>query len=473
MALRNAKVKWKCPAVSKIRKGYLYRILIIGIVLLSSVYLIDFTTNHLNEISHYTKLLQRPGLLLAKDEDYLNEVEESVDENYFVKTVGCRIVRMDVMNEQIRSFFPSEKDQPKKIDCGNRLPITDSDEKYLWINLTEVELKKFYNISSTDQLQCYFTSFSRLTDYSVVKNETINLLPFGQRTRIDAEYIQVFCENSNQSQLYIDFHSFFPKRTIEANPVKEEDEKYNVMILGLDSVSKLNFHRMFNQSSKTILVDLEAIEMHGYNKVGDNTYPNLIPLLSGLSAEELKEACLSSNASMYFDVCHFIWDDFKKKGYGTLFAEDSAVLSLFNYFKNGFEKQPVDFYFRTMLHQMEKDIAYNKLGNYKLCLGSQRPVDVLFKYMKKFMRSMADQPFFSFFWTSSMTHDFINYPLLLDKDLNELLQTMKSGKYLDKTILFVMSDHGIRFGSFRQTTFQGMVEERLRKFITWNQFQFH
>lgn len=54
-----------------------------------------------------------------------------------------------------------------------------------------------------------------------------------------------------------------------------------------------------------------------------------------------------------------------------------------------------------------------------------------------------------------MTHDFINYPLLIDKDLSDLLHQMKQEKYLDNTILLFLSDHGIRFGSFRQTTFQG------------------
>lgn len=361
MALRNMKIKWKCPAFGKIRRGHLYRFLAVGIVVLSSIYLIDFTTNHLDEISQYTKLLKS-----AKEDDY-NSFEEALDENYFVKTQGCRIMKMDVMNEQIKSFFPSESERPKKIECVGPPAITDSDERYLWINLTETELKKYYNVSTPDQMQCYYTTFTRSTDYSVVKNETINLLHFGQRSKVDAnEFVQVFCENNNQSQLFVDFHSFFPK-PIEDVAIK--NEKYNVMILGVDSVSKLNFHRMLNMTSKTVLDELDGIEMHGFNKVGDNTYPNLIPLLTGLSANELDSACLSSNASIYFDNCHFIWDDFKHKGYGTLFAEDSAALSLFNYFKNGFEKQPVDHYFRTMLHQMEKDIAFNKLGNYKLCLG--------------------------------------------------------------------------------------------------------
>lgn len=183
MALRNIKVKWKCPGVNKIRRGLMYKILAVGIVVLSSIYIVDYvTTNHLEELSRYTKLLHKPA------EDYVSGVDEVIDENYFVKTTGCRMLKMDVMNDQIRNFFPkSEKEHPKQIDCGPP-SITDSDEKYLWINLTEVELKRFYNVTSPDQMQCYFTTFSRLTDYSVVKNDTINLLHAGQRTRIDSEY---------------------------------------------------------------------------------------------------------------------------------------------------------------------------------------------------------------------------------------------------------------------------------------------
>jgi hypothetical protein len=427
---------------------------------------VDYTTNHLNDISHYTKILQRPGLLLSKKtEDYVEDVtDEIIDENYFVKTSGCRIVKMDVMSDQIKSFFSSEK--PRSINCGVP-PITSSDENYLWINLTENEIKTYYNLTS-DQMLCYYAPFSRLTDYLVVRNETLNSLHIGNRVRITSEFIQVFCENHNQTQIYLDYHSFFPEKNPMQNDEKHaeaEPEKYNVMIFGIDSVSKLNFHRMLNETSNTLLNELNAIELHGYNKIDDNTYPNLIPLLSSLTADELNDACLSSNtSSTFFDNCHFIWNDFKNQGFKTLFSEDSASLGLFNYFKGGFDKQPVDFYWRTMLHQMEKEISHNKIGNFKLCLGHRRAFDVFLKgHFQKFLKSMSNELMFSFFWTSSMTHDFINYPMLIDHDINESLMMMKNSQYLDKTILFILSDHGIRFGSFRQTTFQGMVEERLRK----------
>lgn len=463
MMILRSKLKWKWPAANKIRKSLLYKVILVVVAIGSLIYLIDFTQLPIH-ISQYSKKILRPGLLLSKDEEnYL--FEEEIDENYFVKTQGCRIIKMPVMSPQISSFFSMDK--PKPIECGAKA-LTDSDENFLWISLNENELKMYYNVAYPNRLRCYYTPFSRLTDYTV-RNESKSELFYGKRVKIDGEFIHVYCDYENRSQIYIDYHSFFPiKKEVEEQRKKaQEHEQYNVMVLGIDSVSKLNFHRMFNQTKATVIETLKGIEMKGYNKVADNTYPNLIPLLSGLNTDEINSACLTGNVSMYFDNCEFVWNNFKRNGFGTVFSEDSATLSLFNYFQNGFEKQPVDYYFRTVLQQMEKEIAFNKLGNYKLCLGNQRPIDAIFKYMKKFIRSFHS-PYFSFFWTSSLTHDFINYPLLIDEDLNNLLLTMKKEKYLEKTVLLLLSDHGMRFGSYRQTTFQGMVEERQRKLFIHN-----
>ena len=94
-----------------------------------------------------------------------------------------------------------------------------------------------------------------------------------------------------------------------------------------------------------------------------------------------------------------------------------------------------------------------------MCLGDQKPNEVLFKYIEKFIKTKKDQKFFSFFWTSTLTHEFVNYPILLDDDLSNLLINMENQGYLNKTVLLLLSDHGARFGSFRQTN-QGMIEER-------------
>lgn len=124
-------------------------------------------------------------------------------------------------------------------------------------------------------------------------------------------------------------------------------------------------------------------------------------------------------------------------------------MGLFNYFQKGFKNQPTDYYWRSFISELES-IGYNKQGNYKMCLVDRRPIDVLFEYIKKFMRTMRDKDFWSFFWSSSMTHDYVNYPSLIDDDLNDLLVEFNQ-TYSENTILILMSDHGIRFGDFRNT----------------------
>lgn len=108
-----------------------------------------------------------------------------------------------------------------------------------------------------------------------------------------------------------------------------------------------------------------------------------------------------------------------------------------------------DYNWRSFILELEK-IGYNRQTNYKLCMADKRPMDVLFDYIRNFATSMVDKKFFSFFWSSSLTHDYLNFPLLIDDDLNNLLLHLNK-TYLKNTILFLMSDHGMRFGDFRNT----------------------
>ena len=64
------------------RKKVIFRNLIIVIVILSAINLIYFSTN---DISQIRKLLRQPGVQL---ENYVDDVEELIDRNYFVKTPG-------------------------------------------------------------------------------------------------------------------------------------------------------------------------------------------------------------------------------------------------------------------------------------------------------------------------------------------------------------------------------------------------
>ncbi|KAK9884736.1 hypothetical protein WA026_007581 [Henosepilachna vigintioctopunctata] len=69
-------------------------------------------------------------------------------------------------------------------------------------------------------------------------------------------------------------------------------------------------------------------------------------------------------------------------------------------------------------------------------------------------------PYFAFFWGSSLSHDEVNNPRIGDVVYLQSLESMSNRGYFDNTIVVLMSDHGIRFGPFRQT-YQGGIEDRL------------
>src|SRR5699024_8278865 len=56
--------------------------------------------------------------------------------------------------------------------------------------------------------------------------------------------------------------------------------KWNVILLGIDSVSRLNFLRHMIKT-KQFLEKHAFIPMYGYHKVGENSFPNILPMFTG------------------------------------------------------------------------------------------------------------------------------------------------------------------------------------------------
>jgi hypothetical protein len=108
----------------------------------------------------------------------------------------------------------------------------------------------------------------------------------------------------------------------------------SVLILGIDSVSRLNAERLWPKSLK-ILNEMNAITLLGYNKVADNTFPNLVPVLIGQSVEELNDVCgwpTESKAYLEkFDECPFLWHTYANLGFRTMLAEECPQLTTFNF----------------------------------------------------------------------------------------------------------------------------------------------
>ena len=144
-----------------------------------------------------------------------------------------------------------------------------------------------------------------------------------QPNEILDEFIAVKCTDiSSGKAVYEDYFAFLPLKkvtedrcnNVTENEIAYKDKFLSTLVIGLDTLSRLQLHRHFPKSSLFLRERMGAIEMMGYNKVAENTYPNLVPLLSGLSDEELDIACLNDHERLV-DTCPIIWKKYHEKGY--------------------------------------------------------------------------------------------------------------------------------------------------------------
>lgn len=389
---------------------------------------------------------------------YENDLERF---SYFVNTMGCRMPHFPVKNAEIKLYMH----RPRKVVCPK--PLTTSNNNYVWISMTEKEMKYIYKIDSINNLRCNYQALQRKSDNSMKTYGKQKPLSFGEKVKIDDEFIRVVCDYKNMTNYHRDYHMFTPRKSwvekkiqLKINKLNSftPAPKYSVMVFGLDSMSRLNFRRQMPKSFNFLKKVMNAFEFFGYNKIGDNTYPNLVAALTGFSEKELEETCLFKGKKSHYDNCYLIWKTFAEAGYLTNYAEDANYMGLFNFYREGFIRQPTDYYLRPIFNEMENNIATQKVINVFMCLGGRYPFNIFIDYIKKFINSFNKTPFFSFLWSTSMTHDDFNNAQYIDHDYLDFLKHLKTHS-VNNTILIFMSDHGIRWGEFRET-YQGMMEER-------------
>jgi hypothetical protein len=120
---------------------------------------------------------------------------------------------------------------------------------------------------------------------------------------------------------------------------------------------------MMPKSHSYLTKNLSAVTLVGYTKVAENTLPNVVPLLTGMTLDELKSKCIKigkNNDDVRLDECPFIWQNFAMNGYRTSFAEDDLDISIFNMdWKYAFHNPPTDHYLRTFISRMQIRQVFN------------------------------------------------------------------------------------------------------------------
>ncbi|KAF6208900.1 hypothetical protein GE061_014642 [Apolygus lucorum] len=403
---------------------------------------------------------------------------------YIVATPGCRIPDYDPYDNSIDGI--PEKWPP--ISCTSLPPLTTLTGLYQdginngRVNFTHVlHLHKHrfrhYKISQTNFACCY-RLITRDNSNKLRPDNGYRLsscIKFKKHVKFFGreEFIGVACANGNYSDQppYTNLHAFVgfkPEVNRKIQSQRTNRTKLSVMIIGFDSISRLNMIRTMPTTVKH-LRDTGWYEMKGFNKVGDNTFPNLMAAFSGLNLEQVTKSCQPRYDS-HLDNCSIIWKKFSDNGYVTAYGEDQPVISTFNGLRTGFKVQPTDYYLRPFVlashDHAETAQAEPEFQGRLDCYGPTKVVDHFFNYSLDFLQSFRGFPTFSILWQNGLGLEHVNSPSRLDESVLEHFERTAESGVLENTIILFMSDHGFRFDAIRQT-FLGYLEERWPFLYIW------
>ena len=292
---------------------------------------------------------------------------------------------------------------------------------------------------------------------------------FEEDVNINDEFIYITCYNENGNiigtylQAFVILKPEVELRCTHAQqdfvPVLSSDgiTPPNVLMIGFDSTSLLNFMRQMPET-RELFHSLGAIEMKGYHKVHDNTLVNLMPMLHGTFLHEV-----NFSREEPFDKYDMIWNHFSRRGYRTLMAEDATAIATFNYLKSGFNKQPTDYYMRPFLIGLEQ-LIFQQQNLDDLCYAGKHQLVTILDYLDDFLEVFRNSPHFASVYFNLVSHDYINTIGKADHVIKQFIQKIHKDGKLANTFLLFYSDHGLRFGPFRETHV-GYHEERLPMFV--------
>uniref|UniRef100_T1JBW3 Sulfatase N-terminal domain-containing protein n=1 Tax=Strigamia maritima TaxID=126957 RepID=T1JBW3_STRMM len=236
-------------------------------------------------------------------------------------------------------------------------------------------------------------------------------------------------------------------------------ERLSVTIVGLDSVSRLNMLRHLIKTYTYLSTFGSLIDLYGYTKLGDNTFPNVVPLLTGQFVKECWNETFRHKSLNYLKL---IWKEFSQNGYRTLFGEDAPYHATFNYLKSGFHNQPTDYYLRPISLAIEESLVKN--NSKANCINTRSETEFVLQWLTDFLNVFQNKPTFSYVFNTQLTHNHINYVGYGDEPYYKFFKNYNDSNFNNNSILIFFSDHGLRFGKILDS-YVGKIEERMPFFL--------
>ncbi|CAG9761090.1 unnamed protein product [Ceutorhynchus assimilis] len=411
----------------------------------------------------YTKLLTYQILLNSNSDNKenvssANNHTEDEDQPYLVSSRKCNIIDIDPFSRDAKKYF-----QPVKYRSCSKNDLLTYVTKEDNIAVVHIDSEVLTQYTKSPISCCYSdvkrSNSTRNPDGSI----SLSLCKeFQENVTITQEAILIKCtEPNSQKLIYENVHtSVITTKNVQKKMHLFDNSSakpISVLFVGIDSISRLNFIRALPNTHRYV-EDNGWIPLKGYNKMDDNTFPNLMAIFTGYNQTTAYKIC-NPKAVGLLDNCSMLWYTYRDLGYVTGYGEDEAVISTFNYNKKGFLTKPTDYYFRPYIMATEK-LKKIIVSSMAYCTGPETAGERILNLVKDFAVTFKNNPNFGFFWMNTFSHNEVSAPSMMDNKLLVFLKNLHSSGVTNSSIIIFLSDHGIRFGDIRLTE-TGWLEERL------------
>lgn len=358
----------------------------------------------------------------------------------------CLLPVFDMYDKSINDQFWSQQPLPCE-DWLDLFFVTPSGN--LTLNQTAVRLSGF------DTIRCHYKYIRRESETKFVFSEKIT---YTSPKYLDGDFVHVECFDRQNKRVYNNLHFNIDAKPIRKSRklVNESLDRLSVYAFGLDSVSRLIAERKLSKTMKYLRQSLGAYVFAGHTRLGDSSFPNLNPLLTGLISDY-------SHPIPPVHKLPFIFKNFSDHGAVNVFVEDWYEVATFKRFTD----QPSMHYPQPFIQAMDQvrpsylaiDKSFQFLQSHNiplrkvsaLCFGNEKRYKILMNYYRRFAETYGNTRKFAFSWINELAHDFFNMVELADEDIRDLFKWLKESGRLENAVLLFFSDHGPRYSEIQNT----------------------
>ncbi|XP_022230850.2 uncharacterized protein LOC111079841 [Drosophila obscura] len=261
-------------------------------------------------------------------------------------------------------------------------------------------------------------------------------IPFGDTYVVpeDVRGMIAICKNSLGDVLQVEPFTFVQAIKQPSNPQPQRHQRRpSVLMFGFNGMTSKQFRSALDAMPGLESSNQGWFEMQNYKRMGENSYINLMALISGYSPSAVHN--LQSSSAM--DAMPFIWQRYKANGYLTAYAED---LSLIRKFPFEFGSQPVDYYLRPFMRGIADSLHLRNRSTEYHGLDRRLYVDYVYDYCQQLLEHYLNptQPLFGLFWTSNFVSS--------DQDkreptLRDYIRRFEQMGLFRESIVIFFSDH--------------------------------